>query len=106
MINRNGIVIPKILGRFAAKKGIKDVAFGKTLDFGIKKLTKGQILKNVGAVTLADMALAYGLDKYYQETMIKVGKQDEYNQMQGFMSLFEGMIGGGIELALSGHPLT
>ncbi|MBG45467.1 MAG: hypothetical protein CMB76_02980 [Euryarchaeota archaeon] len=101
-----GIVLPKLLGRWAVKKQIKDAAFGTALEQGVKQYTKGQILKNIGAVTIADMALAYGLDKYYQETMIKVGKQDEYNQMQGFLSLFEGMIGGGIELALSGQPLT
>jgi len=101
-----GIVIPKLLGRFAAKKAIKKAAFGEAIEQGAKQYTKGQIAKNIGAVTIADMAIAYGLDKHYQETMIKVGKQDEYNQMQGFISLFEGMIGGGIELALSGQPLT
>ena len=59
-----GIVLPKLLGRWAVKKQIKDAAFGTALEQGVKQYTKGQILKNIGAVTIADMALAYGLDKY------------------------------------------
>jgi len=61
--------------------------------------------QKVAGATFLDMLSAYGLDYYDQELQQRMGRQEGYNIYQGYMSLLQGMIGGGIELAMETKAL-
>jgi hypothetical protein len=99
-----GVVVGKFLGKYGGSKVIKDVAKDKLVNTAVASQSKNMMLKQIGYTSMADAAVALGLDAIYQDFQKKVGRQDGYNTVDGFISLFEGLIGGGVDLALHLPP--
>ena len=93
-----GIVVGKFLGKFGGAKAIKGVAKDQIVGRAVKKSTANQLLKQIGYTSLFDASLSLGINKIYQDYQQTVGRQKGYNYAEGMMSLFEGLIGGGVEL--------
>ena len=56
--------------------------------------------QKVAGSTFLDMLASFGLDAYDQDLQKRIKRQEGYNIYQGYMSLLQGMIGGGLELAM------
>tara|TARA_E500000305_G_scaffold109798_1_gene115759 strand:+ start:4423 stop:8139 length:3717 start_codon:yes stop_codon:yes gene_type:complete len=98
-----GMIVGKILGRFGGKAISKTVG-GSVVEKGTQKYVGQSLLKRAGYTAMGDAVLALGLNGVYQDYQQKVGRQDNYNYIEGMTSLFGGLIGGGVEIATTVVP--
>jgi hypothetical protein len=86
--------------RLAEREVLRKAATTSTVSSALKN----QALKETAIATGVDSAVAVGIDAAYQEGMMLVGRQEEYDAVQSGLAALGGVVGGSIAYGVARRP--